>query len=155
MAQALKRLSPARESGGITETCPLVGTRSRSTTSPARSSCRCIATARSRSRLAQAFVQIRRRFINVANTLLNDGGIPAARAASRIVREHFPPIEKVADVSDAQRIEDLSDVPDAPREERRAIQDAARQKNEETPVTPWRDNSPECHAAPTCHAAGA
>ena len=24
------------------------------------------------------------------------------------------------------------------------IRDAARQKNEETPVTPWRDNSPEC-----------
>ncbi len=81
--------------------------------------------------------------IDVANTLLNDGGIPAARAASRIVREHFPPIEKVADVSDAQRIEDLSDVPDATRDERRAIRDAARQKNEETPVTPWRDNSPE------------
>ena len=50
------------------------------------------------------------------------------------LREHFPPIEKVADVSDAQRIEDLSDVPDATREEMRAIRDAARQKNEETPV---------------------
>ena len=48
----------------------------------------------------------------------------------------------MADVS--ERIEDLSDGPDATRDERRAIRDAARQKNEETPVTPWRDNSPEC-----------
>ena len=50
--------------------------------------------------------------------------------------------ERVADVS--ERIEDLSDVPDATRAERCAIRDAARQKNEETPVTPWRDHSPEC-----------
>ena len=55
---------------------------------------------------------------------------------------HFPPIQRVADVS--ERIEDLSDVPDATREERRAIRDAARQKNEETPVTPWRDHAPAC-----------
>ena len=52
------------------------------------------------------------------------------------------PIQRVADVS--ERIEDLSDVPDAPRDEMRAIRDAARQKNEETPVTPWRDHAPEC-----------
>ena len=55
---------------------------------------------------------------------------------------HVPPIQRVADVS--ERIEDLSDVPDAPRDERRTIRDAARQKNEETPVTPWRDHAPEC-----------
>ena len=51
-------------------------------------------------------------------------------------------MQRVADVS--ERIEDLSDVPDATREERRAIRDAARQKNEETPLTHWRDHSPEC-----------
>ena len=63
-----------------------------------------------------------------------DGGIPAVRAASRIVRETFPPVEKVADVSDAQRIEDLQDVPDATLEEMRTLRDAARQKNEQTPT---------------------
>ena len=70
----------------------------------------------------------------------NDGPnfLPAARALS----VHVPPMQRVADVS--ERIEDLSDVPDATREERRAIRDAARQKNEETPVTPWRDHAPAC-----------
>ena len=62
--------------------------------------------------------------------------------AARALSVHVPPIQRVADVS--ERIKDLSDVPDATREERRAIRDAARQKNEETPVTPWRDHSPEC-----------
>ena len=70
----------------------------------------------------------------------NDG--PNFLRASRALALHFPPIQRVADVS--ERIEDLSDVPDATREERRAIRDAARQKNEETPLTHWRDNSPEC-----------
>ena len=51
-------------------------------------------------------------------------------------------MQRVADVS--ERIEDLSDVPDATRDEMRTIRDAARQKNEETPVTPWMDHSPEC-----------
>ena len=51
-------------------------------------------------------------------------------------------MQRVADVS--ERIEDLSDVPDAPREEMRTIRAAARQKNEETPVTPWRDHAPAC-----------
>ena len=56
----------------------------------------------------------------------NDGAdfLRAARALSL----HFPPIQRVADVS--ERIEDLSDVPDATLEEMRAIRDAARQKNE-------------------------
>ena len=80
----------------------------------------------------------------LATRTRNLASVRTVKARTGIVREHFPPIEKVADVSDAQRIEDLSDVPDATREERRAIRDAARQKNEETPVTPWRDNSPEC-----------
>ena len=47
---------------------------------------------------------------------------------ARALSLHFPPIQRVADVS--ERIEDLSDVPDATLEERRAIRDAARQKNE-------------------------
>ena len=62
--------------------------------------------------------------------------------AARALSLHFPPIQRVVDVS--ARIEDLSDVPDATREEMRAIRDAARQKNEETPLTHWRDHSPEC-----------
>ena len=70
----------------------------------------------------------------------NDG--PNFLRAARALSVHVPPIRRVADVS--ERIEDLSDVPDAPRDERRAIRDAARQKNEQTPVTPWRDHAPEC-----------
>ena len=57
-------------------------------------------------------VQIRRRFIDTANTLLDAADLPSIRTASRIVYEHFPPVAKVADVSDP-RIEDLSDIPDA------------------------------------------
>ena len=62
--------------------------------------------------------------------------------AARALALHVPPMQRVADVS--ERIEDLSDVPDATRDERRAIRDAARQKNEQTPLTHWRDHSPEC-----------
>ena len=62
----------------------------------------------------------------------NDG--PNFLRAARALSLHFPPIQRVAEVS--ERIEDLSDGPDATREEMRAIRDAARQKNEETPVTP-------------------
>ena len=47
----------------------------------------------------------------------NDG--PNFLRAARALSVHVPPIQRVADVS--ERIEDLSDVPDAPREERRAI----------------------------------
>ena len=75
-------------------------------------------------------VQIRKRFIDVANTLLDDGGLPSMRAASQIVRDHFPPVERVADVADAERIEDLSDIPDEALERMREIRDAARRKNE-------------------------
>ena len=56
----------------------------------------------------------------------NDG--PNFLRAARALSLHFPPMQRVADVS--ERIEDLSDVPDATLEEMRAIRDAARQKNE-------------------------
>ena len=53
----------------------------------------------------------------------NDG--PNFLRAARALSVHVPPIQRVADVS--ERIEDL---PDATREEMRAIRDAARQKND-------------------------
>ena len=54
----------------------------------------------------------------------NDGAdfLRAARALSL----HFPPMQRVADVS--ERIEDLSDIPDADIERMKAIRDAARAK---------------------------
>ena len=55
----------------------------------------------------------------------NDG--PNFLRAARALSVHFPPMQRVADVS--ERIEDLSDVPDAPREEMRAIRDAAPQRS--------------------------
>ena len=42
---------------------------------------------------------------------------------------HFPPMQRVADVS--ERIEDLSDIPDADIARMKAIRDAARAKNEQ------------------------
>ena len=56
----------------------------------------------------------------------NDG--PNFLRAARALSLHFPPIQRMADVS--ERIEDLSDGPDATLEERRAIRDAARGKGE-------------------------
>ena len=58
----------------------------------------------------------------------NDGAdfLRAARALS----VHFPPMQRVADVS--ERIEDLSDIPDADIARMKAIRDAARAKNEQT-----------------------
>ena len=73
-------------------------------------------------------VQIRKRLIDAANTLLDGGGIPAVRAASRVIVENFPPVARVADVSDGEQIEDLSDIPDADLDRMRAIRDAARAK---------------------------
>ena len=54
----------------------------------------------------------------------NDGAdfLRAARALSL----HFPPMQRVADVS--ERIEDLSDIPDADIARMKAIRDAARAK---------------------------
>ena len=50
--------------------------------------------------------------------------------ASRALAQHFPPVQRVADVS--ERIEDLSDIPDADIDRMKAIRDAARAKNEQT-----------------------
>ena len=75
-------------------------------------------------------VQIRKRLIDAANELLDDGGVPAVRAASRVIVENFPPGARVADVSDGEQFEDLSDIPDADIERMKEIRDAARAKNE-------------------------
>ena len=77
-------------------------------------------------------VQIRKRLIDAANELLDNGGVPAVRAASRVIVENFPPVARVADVSDGEQIEDLSDIPDADIDRMKAIRDAARAKNEQT-----------------------
>ena len=50
--------------------------------------------------------------------------------AARALSLHFPPMQRMADVS--ERIEDLSDIPDADIERMKAIRDAARAKNEQT-----------------------
>ena len=47
--------------------------------------------------------------------------------ASRALALHFPPVQRVADVS--ERIEDLSDIPDADIDRMKEIRDAARHKN--------------------------
>ena len=73
-------------------------------------------------------VQIRKRLIDAANELLDNGSVPAVRAASRVIVENFPPVARVADVSDGEQIEDLSDIPDADLERMKAIRDAARAK---------------------------
>ena len=58
----------------------------------------------------------------------NDG--PNFLRAARALSVHFPPIQRVADVS--ERIEDLSDIQDADIERMtKAIRDAARAKNEQ------------------------
>ena len=77
-------------------------------------------------------VQIRKRLIDAANELLDDGGVPAVRAASRVIVENFPPVARVADVSDGEQFEDLSDIPDAELDRMKEIRDAARAKNEQT-----------------------
>ena len=77
-------------------------------------------------------VQIRKRLIDAANALLDDGGTTAVRAASRVIVENFPPVARVADVSDGPYIEDLCDIPDADIERMKEILDAARAKNADT-----------------------
>ena len=54
--------------------------------------------------------------------------------ASRALAQHFPPIQRVADVS--ERMEDLSDLSDATLDEMRAIRDAARAKGKVTDALP-------------------
>ena len=51
--------------------------------------------------------------------------------ASRALALHFPPVQRVADVS--ERIEDLSDVPDEELDRMREIRDAARQAKAKGP----------------------
>ena len=58
----------------------------------------------------------------------NDG--PNFLRAARALSLHFPPMQRMADVS--ERIEDLSDIPDADIARMKAIRDAARAKNEQT-----------------------
>ena len=62
----------------------------------------------------------------------NDGAdfLRAALALSL----HFPPMQRVADVS--ERIEDLSDIPDADIERMKEIRDTARAKNEQINLEP-------------------
>ena len=62
----------------------------------------------------------------------NDG--PNFLRAARALSLHFPPIQRVADVSD--RIEDLSDIPDADIERMKEIRDAARQAKEKAKKAP-------------------
>ena len=50
--------------------------------------------------------------------------------AARALSLHFPPMQRMADVS--ERIEDLSDIHDADIARMKAIRDAARAKNEQT-----------------------
>ena len=47
---------------------------------------------------------------------------------ARALSLHFPPMQRVADVS--ERIEDLCDIPDEALERMKAIRDAARAKNQ-------------------------
>ena len=54
-----------------------------------------------------------------------DDGADFLRAA-RALALHFPPVQRVADVS--ERIEDLCDIPDADLERMKEIRDAARAK---------------------------
>ena len=81
-------------------------------------------------------VLIRKRFIDVANGLL-DGqpDLASIRAASQLIHDHFPPIERVADVS-ADQIPDMpSYVTDEDIDKMRAIRDAARAR-QTSPPTP-------------------
>ena len=48
---------------------------------------------------------------------------------ARALALHFPPVQRVEDVS--ERIEDLSDIPDADIERMKEIRDAARAKKEQ------------------------
>ena len=50
--------------------------------------------------------------------------------AARALSLHFPPMQRVADVS--ERIEDLCDIPDEALERMREIRDASRAKKEQT-----------------------
>ena len=61
-----------------------------------------------------------------AHDFLKAGDGPDFLRASRALNLHFPPVQRMADVSG--RIEDLSDVPDEELDRMREIRDAARAK---------------------------
>ena len=58
----------------------------------------------------------------------NQSGALRGRVA-RALALHFPPVQRVEDVS--ERIEDLSDIPDADIDRMKEIRDAARAKKEQ------------------------
>ena len=62
-----------------------------------------------------------------ALTILKTGDSRDFLRAARALSLHFPPVQRVEDVS--ERIEDLSDVPDEELERMREIRDAARLQN--------------------------
>ena len=73
--------------------------------------------------LHQAYLAI----TTVALELIHSGILSKIEVGSKMIKDHYPPVARVADVSD--RFEDLSDVPDDKLNEMRAIRDAARQAN--------------------------
>ena len=60
---------------------------------------------------------------------LKRGDGPDFLRAARALALHFPPVQRVEDISEPERFEDLSDLPDAALERMREIRDAARQAN--------------------------
>ena len=62
-----------------------------------------------------------------ALALLETGDSRDFLRAARALSLHFPPIQRLEDVS--ERIEDLSDIPDADIERMKEIRDEAREKN--------------------------
>ena len=62
--------------------------------------------------------------------------------AARALSLHFPPIQRMADVS--ERIEDLSDIPDADIERMKAIRDAARAKKRTSHAAPAGPRGDRC-----------
>ena len=64
-----------------------------------------------------------------AHDFLTANNGPNFLRAARALSLHFPPMQRVADVS--ERIEDLSDIPDADIARMKAIRDAARAKKEQ------------------------
>ena len=68
-----------------------------------------------------------------ALTLLKTGDSRDFLRAARALRLHFPPVQRVEDVS--ERFDDLSDIPDADLERMKEIRDAARLENCEPRLT--------------------
>ena len=68
-----------------------------------------------------------------ALTLLKTGDSRDFLRAARALSLHFPPVQRVEDVS--ERFDDLSDIPDADLERMKEIRDAARLENCEPRLT--------------------